>query len=132
MDTKEDMIEEMDEMEDLSIDSKTEEPQAEETHIDIPIVESVIEEDILPAEAKEETMSENESEDENNNSEEVSDSKTLEENNDLDKEKDETAEELPKKSKVPAIVILSILLILDIAALVIYIIGIEKVISFIK
>ena len=37
-----------------------------------------------------------------------------------------------KKSKVPLLVILSILLVLDIAALVIYLIGIEKVLSFIK
>lgn len=36
------------------------------------------------------------------------------------------------KSKVPIIVVLSILLVLDIAALVIYLIGIDKVLSFIK
>ena len=34
--------------------------------------------------------------------------------------------------KVPIIVLLSILLVIDIAALVIYLIGVEKVISFIK
>ena len=34
--------------------------------------------------------------------------------------------------KVPIIVLLSVLLVIDIAALVIYLIGIEKVISFIK
>lgn len=38
----------------------------------------------------------------------------------------------PKKSKVPLLVFLIILLILDIAALVIYIIGIDKVLGFIK
>ena len=37
-----------------------------------------------------------------------------------------------KKNKVPLIILLVVLLILDIIALVIYIIGIEKVISFIK
>ncbi len=38
----------------------------------------------------------------------------------------------PKKRKAPIIVLLSILLVLDVAALVIYIIGIDKVLSFIK
>ena len=37
-----------------------------------------------------------------------------------------------KKSKAPIIVLLSIFLIIDIAALVIYIIGVDKVIEFIK
>ena len=37
-----------------------------------------------------------------------------------------------KKSKVPILILLSFLLFLDIAALVIYIIGINKVLSFIK
>ena len=43
-------------------------------------------------------------------------------------------EQMPsvKKSKAPLIILLSFLLVIDIAALVIYIIGIEKVISFIK
>ena len=36
------------------------------------------------------------------------------------------------KKKIPIIVLLSILLVIDIAALVIYLIGIEKVVSFIK
>lgn len=40
--------------------------------------------------------------------------------------------ETKKKSKAPALIILFILLILDIAAIAIYIIGIDKVISFIK
>lgn len=40
--------------------------------------------------------------------------------------------ETKKKSKAPALIILFILLILDIAAITIYIIGIDKVISFIK
>ena len=38
----------------------------------------------------------------------------------------------PSKSKTPLLIILSFLLVLDIAALVIYIIGIDKVLSFIK
>lgn len=38
----------------------------------------------------------------------------------------------PKKSKAPLLVFLIILLVLDIAALVIYIIGIDKVLGFIK
>ena len=37
-----------------------------------------------------------------------------------------------KKNKTPIIILLSILLLLDLAALVIYIIGIDKVVSFIK
>ena len=41
-------------------------------------------------------------------------------------------EYISSKSKVPILVILSILLVIDIAALVIYIIGIDKVLSFIK
>ena len=40
--------------------------------------------------------------------------------------------EKKNNKKVPIIVLLSVLLVIDIAALVIYLIGIEKVISFIK
>lgn len=40
--------------------------------------------------------------------------------------------EVPKKRKVFLIVLLSIFLLLDIAALVIYIVGIDKVLGFIK
>ncbi len=40
--------------------------------------------------------------------------------------------EKPKKNNVPLIIFLSVLLVIDIAALVIYLIGIEKVLSFIK
>ena len=45
---------------------------------------------------------------------------------------EEPLEEMPKKSKVLPLIFLILFLILDIAALVIYLIGIEKVISFIK
>ena len=45
--------------------------------------------------------------------------------------KEEVAE-VAKKSKTPLIVLLSILLVLDVAALVIYLIGFDKVFSFIK
>lgn len=41
-------------------------------------------------------------------------------------------EYVPSKSKTPLLIILSILLVLDIAALIIYIIGIDKVLNFIK
>ncbi len=39
---------------------------------------------------------------------------------------------VPKKKKAPLIILLSILLIIDVAALAIYIIGIDKILSFIK
>ncbi len=45
---------------------------------------------------------------------------------------DKSLAEEEKKSKAPLIVFLVILLIIDVAALVIYIIGIDKVLSFIK
>ena len=56
------------------------------------------------------------------------------ENKDVDKieNNEESSIEKQKKSKVPLIIFLSILLIIDIAALVIYLIGIEKVLVFIK
>lgn len=44
----------------------------------------------------------------------------------------ETLAPVPKKNKTPIIVLLSILLVIDIAALVIYIIGVDKILSFIK
>ena len=49
-----------------------------------------------------------------------------------DAPQEETTEYEYHKNKVPIIIILSILLVLDIAALVIYLIGIDKVVSFIK
>jgi len=55
--------------------------------------------------------------------EEASDDGELLEDNSLDE---------PKKSKVLPLILLILLLILDISALVIYLIGVEKVISFIK
>ena len=43
-----------------------------------------------------------------------------------------TPEKMSKNKKIPLLILLFVLLILDIAALVIYIIGIDKVFSFIK
>ena len=66
-------------------------------------------------EVKEEEKNKEESvkiENENNNQEEIT--------------------KMPKSKKVPLLILLFVLLILDIAALVIYIIGIDKVFSFIK
>lgn len=60
------------------------------------------------------------------------DNKEIEEEKKDEEETNEEVKELPSKSKAPAIVMLSILLVLDIAALVIYMIGLDKVISFIK
>lgn len=45
---------------------------------------------------------------------------------------EQSMDETKKKSKMPLIILLSILLVIDIAALVIYIIGIDKVLGFIK
>ena len=54
----------------------------------------------------------------------------------VEKPESETVEpsmvEIKKKSKMPLIILLSILLVIDVAALVIYIIGIDKVLGFIK
>lgn len=58
--------------------------------------------------------------------EDVSDETKVEETTE-DKKAD-----VPKKKKAPLIILLSILLIIDVAALVIYIIGIDKILSFIK
>lgn len=126
MDTKEEMIEEIDVMEDLSTDIKEDkETKLEEVKPDIPVVEPVIEEVTSPSENKVEEMTINKTDEENMSIEpETTDSK--------DENKEVAPEELPKKNKTPLIVLLSVLLVLDIAALVIYIIGIEKVISFIK
>lgn len=71
----------------------------------------------------------------NENNEEKID--VIKDNESNDEQKDyETVEqnlnEKPKKNNVPLIIFLSVLLVIDIAALVIYIIGIEKVLSFIK
>ncbi len=126
MDTKEEMIEEIDVMEDLSTDIKEDkETKLEEVKPDIPVVEPVIEEVVSPSENKVEEMTINKSDEENVSVEpEIIDSN--------DENQDVVTEEMPKKNKTPLIVLLSVLLVLDIAALVIYMIGIEKVISFIK
>ncbi len=126
MDTKEEMIEEIDVMEDLSTDIKEDkETKLEEVKPDIPVVEPVIEEVVSPSENKVEEMSVNKPDEENISVEpEIIDSN--------DENQDVVTEEMPKKNKTPLIVLLSVLLVLDIAALVIYMIGIEKVISFIK
>ena len=125
MDTKEEMIEEIDVMEDLSTDIKEDkETKLEEVKPDIPVVEPVIEEVVSPSENKVEEMTINKSDEENVSVEpEIIDSN--------DENQDVVTEEMPKKNKTPLIVLLSVLLVLDIAALVIYMIGIEKVISFI-
>lgn len=66
---------------------------------------------------------------ENNNSEE----KTTEDGEKTESETvEQSIDETKKKSKMPLIILLSILLVIDIAALVIYIIGIDKVLGFIK
>lgn len=72
--------------------------------------------------------------DENSIQTESSDLSLNKENKDGDKieNNEESSIEKQKKSKVPLIIFLSILLIIDIAALVIYLIGIEKVLVFIK
>ncbi len=89
MDTKEEVLEEIEELEDVSPISKGENKATTDAE------ELVIEDDVK-----------------------------------LD---NETSQEIPvKKNKAPLIILLSILLILDIMALVVYIIGIDKVISFIK
>lgn len=125
METKEEMIEEIDVMEDLSTDLKEDkETKTEEVKPDIPVVEPVIEEVVSTDENKVEEVTANKSDEENISVE----PKTTE----SDENKEIITEELPKKNKTPLIVLLSILLVLDIAALVIYMIGIEKVISFIK
>ena len=136
MDTKEEIIEEIDEMEDLSNDSnpdeiKSEEPLANKTQVEVSVVEPAIEEEILPDESNNENpVVENETAEEKDGNDETNDSEESEES--LNNEQEQQAEELPKKNKAPIIVLLSILLVIDIAALVIYMIGIEKVISFIK
>lgn len=93
-------------------------------------------------ESEELTSSDGVNEQEQTQSQDVTESKSEEEIMDIteDKSSEDTAANesdlinsvYKKKSKAPLLVILSILLILDIAALVIYLIGIEKVLSFIK
>lgn len=123
MDTNVDMIEEIEDIE----------TPEEQEKIDTSDV--VINQDISVAE---ETKSEGipviEEVEEKNNLEnnEMDVNEPNEEKQIAEEEPKEEANELPSKSKAPAIVILSVLLVLDIAALVIYMIGIDKVISFIK
>lgn len=68
-------------------------------------------------------------EDTNNNDNSETDSKTSDAKETLD---NEVLNAEKNNKKIPIIVLLSILLVIDIAALVVYLIGIEKVISFIK
>lgn len=81
---------------------------------------------------EEQTESSNENQSvvlENNNSEE----KTTKVGEKTESEAvEQSMDETKKKSKMPLIILLSILLVIDIAALVIYIIGIDKVLGFIK
>lgn len=129
MDTKEEMIEEIEEMEDLSTDSKENvETRTEEVKPDVSVVEPVIEDATL-----EPVLNDNV----NTTDEQLADKKQDKKEEIAPEQKEEIPQEeqvkeTPKKNKAPLIVLLSILLVLDIAALVIYIIGIEKVISFIK
>ncbi len=120
MDTKEEMIEEIEDIEmpeeidtnDVVINqdiSVAEETKSEE----IPVIEEVEEKNGL----------------ENN---EIDVNEPNEEEQLAEEEPKEKINELPSKSKAPAIIILSVLLVIDVAALVIYMIGIDKVISFIK
>lgn len=129
MDTKEEMIEEIEEMEDLSTDSKENvETRTEEVKPDVSVVEPVIEDAAL-----EPVLNDNV----NTTDEQLADKKQDKKEEIVPEQKEEIPQEEQvkepqKKNKAPLIVLLSILLVLDIAALVIYIIGIEKVISFIK
>lgn len=129
MDTKEEMIEEIEEMEDLSTDSKENvETRTEEVKPDVSVVEPVIEDAAL-----EPVLNDNV----NTTDEQLADKKQDKKEEIAPEQKEEIPQEeqvkeTQKKNKAPLIVLLSILLVLDIAALVIYIIGIEKVISFIK
>lgn len=135
MDTKEEIIEEIDEIENLSTDSKpeekikNEESSIEGTPAEVSVVEPIIKEDTLPEESiNNDMVVENKLKEESN----VADETTASEIQEEKKEETNSEHELSKKSKTPVIIILSVLLVLDIAALVVYIIGIEKVISFIK
>lgn len=69
---------------------------------------------------------------ENEEKETVNDINEQEKTGEQETEETENEVILPSRNKKPIIIILSILLVLDIAALVIYLIGIDKVISFIK
>lgn len=121
MDTNVDMIEEIEEIE-------TPEEQIDNSDV-------VINQDISVAEeTKSEEIPVIEEVEEKNNLEnnEIDVNEPNEEKQNAEEEPKEETNELPSKSKAPAIVILSVLLVLDIAALVIYMIGIDKVISFVK
>ncbi len=124
MDTNVDMIEEIEDIEMPDEDSK-----------EISANDVIIEQNITVAdETKSKEIPPIEEVEESNKLEETEiDVNEPNEEKQLDEEKtNEEVNQLPSKSKTPAIVILSILLILDIAALVIYMIGLDKVISFIK
>ena len=73
--------------------------------------------------------------DTDNNEEKIKEEKDseekIEEINDSS-ENDSNVDIAPKKKKLPIIILLSIFLVLDISVLVIYLIGIDKVFSFIK
>lgn len=122
MDTKEEVLEEINDVEEINEeitpDKKIEEvvvPTEEPAEMSISN-DAVVNEPVVQI-----------NEDDNNISEIV---KETSEDKPLNNQEKEVVKE--KKSKAPLIVILSILLALDIAALVIYIIGIDKVLGFIK
>lgn len=122
MDAKDEMIEEIEDIEEIDDTSKKEEVSGEKENDTPNLDEPVIEEPIIGNDITIEN--ETKLEDEEVKEEKVEEKSTEKEDNNQVVE--------PKKNKAPLIVLLSILLVLDIAALVIYIIGIEKVISFIK
>ncbi len=122
MDAKEEIVEEI---EDLSTESeKQKEMPNEDSKTEALVIDPIIKDEVVPEEVskslddKEDLKEENKPDENNQNS--------------IDENKEVDLQDLPKKSKAPILVLLSILLALDIAALVIYIIGVEKVISFIK
>ncbi len=120
MDTKEEMIEEIEDIEMPEEDKQEIDTNDVFINQDINITEESKPEEIPVIEDLEE--------DKNIENSEIGANEPNEEKQIVE----ENVEETPKKNKTPLIVLLSILLVLDIAALVIYMIGIDKVISFIK
>ena len=131
MEPKDEMIEEIQEVEELSADDKKDKENKDELKEEGK--EKLKDESKTEALIIDPIINDTLSNDDNN------ETLLVEENNDNSSDENETEEknvqetyDSPKKSKAPLIVLLSILLVLDISALVIYIIGVEKVISFIK
>lgn len=119
---QEEVIEELNENNDISEESK------EEVLSDIPTV----------LENNDSSVSNQKINSDNNTNENIVSDNSINEN-DTDKLDStinyETVNESlneKKKSKAPLIILLSILLFIDIVALIIYIIGVDKIISFIK